>query len=293
MLRRYQRPAAGISDLPALEAHTGEKQTVTLEGSFFRDVRDTIVGAVIASDRTWEHAETEWVKTIVRQGDVVIDVGANLGWYTVVIARLVGADGRVLAFEPEPRNFELLEKNVAWNGFADRCSLFKLALWECEATHKFELSPTNHGDHRVRFGSPSVERHADLYDEQDRVVITVQSRPLDAAVSTALAEDVPIRLWKMDTQGSEVSILMGAKRTLERTQYLLTEYWPYALARMAHNADDFVACIQDNFPEFTRFTKGDLVFQPIDRLKEDLSKPSSTPCGESMYVFRKSGLDAS
>lgn len=291
--RRCYSPAPGISNPLASESLSGEHQTVTLEGSFFCDVRDTIVGAVIASDRTWEYAETEWVKSIVRPGDTVIDAGANLGWYTVVMARLVGDTGGVLAFEPEPRNFHLLAKNVAWNGFADRCSLFKLALWEREATHKFELSPTNHGDHRVRIRSTGLDEREDLYDEQARTEITVQSKPLDAVTSRALVENSPIRLWKMDTQGSEVSILRGAKRTLERTQYLLTEYWPYALARMGHNADDFVCCVQETFAEFGRFTKGDLIFQPIDRLKEDLSKPSNTPCGESMYVFRKEGLDGS
>lgn len=286
-------PAPGVPNQLTIATHISEYQTVTLEGSFFRDARDTIVGAVIASDRTWEYAETEWVKTIVRPGDLVIDTGANLGWYTVVMARLVGGTGRVLAFEPEPRNFDLLAKNVAWNGFADRCSLFKLALWEHETTHKFELSPTNHGDHRVRIGSLPVDEREDLYDEQARTEITVQCKPLDAVVSEAAPQGGPIRLWKMDTQGSEVSILRGAKRTLERTQYLLTEYWPYALARVGHNADHFVSCVQDNFAQFCRFTKGDLIFQPIERLREDLSKPSNTPCGESMYVFRKDGLDGS
>ena len=291
MLRRYHSPASSASNVLAVETSAGEHQIVTLDGSFFCDGRDTIVGAVIASDRTWEYAETDWVKTIVRTGDIVIDAGANLGWYSVVMARLVGSDGRVLAFEPEPQNFALLAKNVAWNGFADRCSLFKLALWEREATHKFELSPTNHGDHRVRSGSPPADGCEDLYGEAARTEITVQCKPLDAVVSATVAQDRPLRLWKMDTQGSEVSILRGAKRTLVRTQYLLTEYWPYALARVGHNADDFVSCVQDYFAEFCRFTKEDLKFQPIYRLKEDLSRPSTTPCGESMYVFRKEGLD--
>jgi FkbM family methyltransferase len=292
VLRKYHTTAPCVSDQPAGEGCHSQYQVVTLEGSFFCDVRDTIVGAVIASDRTWEHAETGWVKAVVRPGDVVIDAGANLGWYTVVMARLVGSEGRVLAFEPEPRNFDLLAQNVAWNGFADRCSLFKLALWEREDTLKFELSSSNHGDHRVRIGALPVDSREDRYNEENRVEITVQSKPLDAVLSTVLENDIPVRLWKMDTQGSEVSILKGAKRTLERTQYLLTEYWPYALARVGHGADDFAACVEENFAEFCRFTRGDLVFQPICRLREDLSRPSHTPCGESMYVFRKDGLDA-
>ena len=282
------RAAPSVPDLFSAETNNNQFQVRTLEGCFFCDVRDNIVGDIIKKHRFWEYAETEWVKTIVRPGDVVIDAGANLGWYTVIMARLVGSKGHVLAFEPEPRNFELLAKNVAWNGFADRCSLFNLALFEHEATHRFELSPTNLGDHRVRIGSPVQVEREDLYDEEVRSEIAVQSKSLDAVVSQAGLDDHPIRLWKMDTQGSEVSILRGAKRTLERTEYLLTEYWPYGLARMGHNADHFVSCVQDYFVEFCRVERDQLTFQPIDRLREHLSIPSDTPCGESMYVFRKS-----
>jgi len=273
------------------EASDSDYQVVTLDGCFFCHVYDEIVGACIANTRTWEFGETEWVKATVRSGDIVVDAGANIGWYTVVMARAVGSSGLVLAFEPEPRNFALLTKNVGWNGFSERCLLSQVALWEEERTLKLELCGSNFGDHRVRIDAGRNDSDPGLYGESKRVEIVVPAKPLDAIISETLPEKSSIRLLKVDTQGSEVSILRGAERALERTEYLFCEYWPYGLARMGHNADDFESCLKGYFSEFCNFTVGERKFQPMEKLRDDLSVSSHTTAGESMYVFRKSGVD--
>ena len=51
------------------------------------------------------------------QGNFVIDLGANIGYYTCILAKLVGKDGKVFAFEPDPRNLKLLEKNIKVNEY--------------------------------------------------------------------------------------------------------------------------------------------------------------------------------
>ncbi len=58
--------------------------------------------------------------SVLRPGDAVIDVGANLGWYTVTLAQAVGPNGHVFAFEPRSDIFAQLERSVQENGFADR-----------------------------------------------------------------------------------------------------------------------------------------------------------------------------
>ena len=60
---------------------------------------------------------TALVKRIVRNGDIVVDIGAHIGYYTLIFARLVGPKGKVFAFEPEPNNFNLLIKNIKINGY--------------------------------------------------------------------------------------------------------------------------------------------------------------------------------
>src|SRR2546427_3878451 len=57
------------------------------------------------------------VKKIVKKGDTVLDLGANIGYWTCLLADLVGVTGRVFAFEPSPYNFQLLKKNVEMNGY--------------------------------------------------------------------------------------------------------------------------------------------------------------------------------
>lgn len=64
-----------------------------------------------------EEFETELVKRMIKRGDVVLDIGANIGYYTLIFAKIVGEDGKVFAFEPDPTNFALLKRNVEINGY--------------------------------------------------------------------------------------------------------------------------------------------------------------------------------
>ena len=64
---------------------------------------------------SYDKFEIECLKRIIKKGDIVVDLGANIGYYTLILAQLVGEFGHVYAFEPEPSNFELLSKNVKEN----------------------------------------------------------------------------------------------------------------------------------------------------------------------------------
>ncbi len=63
-----------------------------------------------------EQCITELVQQIIKPGDIVLDIGANIGYYTLIFARCVGPTGHVYAFEPDPGSFALLQKNVQING---------------------------------------------------------------------------------------------------------------------------------------------------------------------------------
>ena len=70
---------------------------------------------VLMGGRLFEPFETHLLRREIRPGDVVLDIGANIGYYTIQFAHLVGARGKVVAFEPDSVNFNLLEQSVKAN----------------------------------------------------------------------------------------------------------------------------------------------------------------------------------
>ena len=66
---------------------------------------------------SYESRTTEMFRKVVKKGDVVVDIGANMGYFTLLASRLVGREGKIYAFEPEPVNYGLLVKNIGINGY--------------------------------------------------------------------------------------------------------------------------------------------------------------------------------
>ena len=76
----------------------------------------------------YEKDEFDLVKRTIKKGDVVLDIGANIGVYTVLFAEIVGDKGRVYAFEPDPKNFALLKKNIEINKYKNVVLINKAVL---------------------------------------------------------------------------------------------------------------------------------------------------------------------
>lgn len=88
----------------------------------FVDLSDYVIGLGIIRGRH-EMGELAFIRETVKPGQTVLDVGANIGLFTVTMAALVGSTGKVFAFEPLERNAELLERSIVENGFQDRVVL--------------------------------------------------------------------------------------------------------------------------------------------------------------------------
>jgi len=155
-----------------------------------------------------------------------LDVGANIGLVSIPLVERRGV--RCLAFEPEPRNYRWLERNIARHGLEALFETFEVALHSENETLRFELSPTNFGDHRLR-------GKRDPQEESTRASILVAGRRLDDLVD--LAELPRPIVAKVDTQGAEARVLLGASRSLPLIDHLICEYWPYGLHRMGDSAE--------------------------------------------------------
>ncbi len=146
---------------------------------------------------TYEPEQTEVFATHLKEGDVLFDLGANNGYYTLLSAKLVGPRGRVLAFEPSPGNAHFLRKHVAINRL-ENVKCFEEAVGESEGVIRFS-SCTQSGT-----GTGRVSDSGD---------IEVRMRCLDEIVEQ---EGVVPTHIKLDVEGSEMKVFAGAMRTLSR-----------------------------------------------------------------------------
>lgn len=111
--------------------------------------KDRYVSRRIRAEGIWEPYETALVLASLQPGDVFVDVGANIGYYPVIATDAVGASGAVLAFEPDPANFRLLQENLAINSCQSVVTAFELGLAERDSTALLYLSADNAGDHQI------------------------------------------------------------------------------------------------------------------------------------------------
>ena len=92
--------------------------------------------------------ETALVRKEIKRGDVVLDVGANVGYYTLIFAECVGETGKVFAFEPDPTNFALLKKNIEANGVKN-VVLVQKAVSDTTGITRLHLSEERQMGHRI------------------------------------------------------------------------------------------------------------------------------------------------
>lgn len=167
--------------------------------------------------RRLEARATAALMAWITPGSTVIDVGANIGFFTVDFARRVGPSGRVVAFEPGGRNVTTLRWNLERAGI-DNVVVVEAALADRSGPGTLYLNPSHPADHRIFAGGATRPREA--------VPLVTLDDYLAASPVAA-----PISLIKIDIQGAEMKALRGMTETLARVPgaTLLVEYTPAAL----------------------------------------------------------------
>jgi FkbM family methyltransferase len=160
--------------------------------------------------------ERKMLSRHVMPGMTVLDIGANIGLYSLLLAELVGNGGKVFAFEPDPVLFETALTNIKQNGRADTIRLQKVALGSQGGHATLYRSTFNSGDNRL---SASPAR---------RDAVPVRIARLDD-----ILRDVKIDFVKMDVQGWEAEVLRGMEHILKSNPgvTLYFEYWPEGLRK--------------------------------------------------------------
>lgn len=155
----------------------------------------------------FEKDETAFLKSIVKEGMTVFDVGANVGWYTALFAHSVGPNGRVFAIEPDPSNLAKVRKIVEINALADRVQLIETAVAEKEGTLTLYLNSDSGANTIVPALGTTYGTRAN-----GRVEVPVQT--LDHIIQNHLRSHDVIDLLKIDIERAELMALHGLQNSL-------------------------------------------------------------------------------
>lgn len=177
------------------------------------DPQDKAVARAIIATGSWQRDEADLLAALLPAGGTAVDVGANVGFMTGVLAHRAGPDGTVHAFEPDSRNFGLLERTVAENGWA-QAHVYHAGCADVPARMTLFRDSRNRGNH-------SLTRDR-LHDGEVEEVDVVR-------LDEALAELERLDVMKVDVQGWELQVLRGSSGLAHLRPVLLTELYPRGL----------------------------------------------------------------
>jgi FkbM family methyltransferase len=238
---------------------------------------DHVVGGVIRHDGLWEPIETALAVHGIGVGDTVADVGAHVGYFSIVASRLVGPSGHVFAFEPEAANFELLKANCILNG-CQNVRVQRCALADHNGVANLALSSTNSGDHRL---GTAETRGSQL----------VEVRCFD----DWRASEIQVDFLKIDVQGCEVAVLKGMVNTIGRSTDKLAaivEMSPVLSERVSYafsNLNDILWQLT-GLPHLFQVECDTLTIQPLNsemlaQCWNDLAQAGRDDAGKNLLLF--------
>lgn len=189
---------------------------------------ESTVLSFLQSGRYYEPDVSNAMMRILREGDTAIDVGANIGFFTVLLGKLVGPAGRVLSVEPDNANLERLKANLALNGI-DNADLLEQPVTDQPGEVTFFINSDNSGGNALWDPGEFAGNPKSRANPQPR---RLAATTLDAeAARLKLATP---RLIKIDTEGAEQRVLEGARGLLEgcRVPFVIAELHEFGLQKM-------------------------------------------------------------
>ena len=168
-----------------------------IQGSkMYLDLGDRGISRDLMRDKKREITSSEEVKKILKQNDIVLEVGANIGYYALMESKIVGKNGKIYACEPVEKNYDILNKNIKINNY-ENIETYKIALGAKNGKEKINISECSN------LHSMSESFISDETTEVD--VLTVD---------TFLKDKMTPTLIRMDVEGYEWEIVKGMEKTL-------------------------------------------------------------------------------
>ena len=209
-------------------------QRVRLDAaSVWLNPQDPVVSGALTF-RVYERGEIRFFRSRFRADMTFVDVGANVGLYSALALSTPGFRGRVLAIEPHRESRVYLEKTIRGNAAAGtRATIVGLAASDRAETLTLYQNPDNKGDNRLY---PDALLHGGETVEADTLDNICRQHGIDS-----------VSFIKIDVQGAEAKVMRGARGVLRASSncILMTEFWPYGLARCGADALDYLEMLRE------------------------------------------------
>lgn len=247
--KRPRLPGIFLGDRVLTETHRGQKIYVV--------PTDVDLTPHILTQGIWEvHVETMLLR-LVRPGQHVVDIGANVGYHTLALGWAVGPQGLVHAFEASPYLARLLKASVYVNGLAGVVHTHNVAVTDREAPVTIAAAEDHFGS-----GNIALAHGGAGYDAHYPLRVEVPGRPLDALIAPGAP---PVDLIHIDIEGAEPQALRGAARLIETSPGLcIVSEWSLGMMAARNDVPGFVDWLEGLGFRFWLVTPAGTA-EPLDR----------------------------
>ena len=170
---------------------------------------------VALGGEVYEAATVAWLRSVIKPGMTVVDVGANVGQLSLEMAHLVGPTGKVISVEPSPGNLRFLRAHITANGFDDRVTIIEAACCaqECgELILEVRGNDLNSIENGPQLKGIGLKRNP-IDGEQPAIQVKVRTQSLDSLWQTL---GLKIDVLKVDVEGAELEVFRGATKALAK-----------------------------------------------------------------------------
>lgn len=197
-----------------------EMVAINNTGTSFAFIPKDAVGRTIYKKGNYEPELSNFILHTINYShdDIVIDVGANIGWYSILLAKLDAAPGQIYAFEPDTLNYNLLQRNIILN--------------KSENITAIQAALSNHAGKSTlyKYNDNNLGRHS-LLPINSQNKIEINTTTLDDFAKEYSLLHKKIKLVKIDVEGFEYFVLNGGKALLKNTEILIHEFSPNLMAQ--------------------------------------------------------------
>lgn len=194
--------------------YSSNKKPLVYAQSHWFEIYEEPSNSVLYQTRIYEQETTSFFRNYLNAGDTVYDIGANIGYFSLEFARQVGKTGKVIAFEPHPKIFATLDRNISRNGY-NNIERYNFACGNKIGKVELYLSTENEGNHKIVSNPNST----------DSVSVKV------VELNDFINNDIP-RIIKIDIEGAELLALQGIGDSIMQKKSIdfVLEYHPYEMS---------------------------------------------------------------